>query len=101
MRAAMRCGQNSLPIFCLGVLLALASQVALLEISDGLPMQIALGLGGILMMIVTAMLLNALGIKPKGQLAHEDAAGTNGWRDRAYRPPSEAIIQRCISPDAR
>jgi hypothetical protein len=102
MRAAMRCGQNSLPIFCLGVLLALGSQVALLEISDGIPMQIGLSLVGILLMIVAAMLLNAIGFKPKRQTAHEDAAGmTNGWRDRAYRPPSEAAIQRCISPEAR
>jgi hypothetical protein len=58
MRGAMRCGENSLPIYCLGVLLALASHVALLDISDGLPMQIALSIGGILMMIVAAMLLN-------------------------------------------
>jgi len=102
MRAAICCGQNSLPIFCLGVVLALASQVALLEISDGLPMQIALSLGGILTMIVAAMLLNAIGIRPKRQPAREDPAGTtNGWSDRGYRPPSEAIIQRCISPEAR
>ncbi len=102
MRAAICCGHNSLPIFCLGVLLALASQVALLEISDGLAMQIALSLGGILVMIVAAMLLNAIGIKPKRQPTHEDAAGmANGWSDRAYHPPSEAIIQRCISPEAR
>ena len=102
MRAAICCGHNSLPIFCLGVLLALASQVALIEISDGLPMQIALSLGGILMMIVAAMLLDAIGIKPRRQPAHEDPAGTtNGWNERAYRPPSEAIIQRCISPEAR
>jgi len=102
MRAAICCGHNSLPIFCLGVLLALASQVALLEISDGLAMQIALSLGGILVMIVVAMLLNAIGIKPKQQPTLEDAAGTaNEWRDRTYRRPSEAIIQRCISPEAR
>ena len=37
-------GQNSLPIYCLGVLLTFASHVALLDISDGLPMQIALKL---------------------------------------------------------
>ena len=33
MRGAIRCGQNSLPIFCLGVLLAFASHVALLDVS--------------------------------------------------------------------
>ena len=65
MRGAMRCGENSLPIYCLGVLLALASHVALLDISDGLAMQIALSLGGILAMIVVAMLLNLISIKPR------------------------------------
>ena len=37
-----RCGQNSLPIYCLGILLAFASHTTLLHISDGLAMQIAL-----------------------------------------------------------
>jgi hypothetical protein len=78
MRGAMRCGENSLPIYCLGVLLALASHVALLNISDGLAMQIALSLGGILVMIVVAMLLNSIRIKPRRQprravaLEHDD-----------------------------
>jgi len=80
MRGAMRCGENSLPIYCLGVLLALASHVALLNISDGLAMQIALSLGGILVMIVAAMLLNSIRIKPRRQprrdvaLEHDDLA---------------------------
>jgi hypothetical protein len=73
MRGAMRCGENSLPIYCLGVLLALASHVALLDISNGLPMQIALSLGGVLVMIGAAMLLNSIRIKPKRQPAYDDA----------------------------
>ena len=67
MRGAILCGQNSLPIFCLGVLLAFASHVALLDISGGLAMQIALSLGGIVAMIAIAMLLNLISIKPKPQ----------------------------------
>jgi hypothetical protein len=63
MRAAIRCGQNSLPIYCLGVLLTYASQVALLDISDGLAMQIALSLTGIAAMIATATLLNSISTK--------------------------------------
>jgi hypothetical protein len=81
MRGAIRCGENSLPIYCLGVLLALASHVALLDISDGLPMQIALSLGGILIMIVVAMLLNSVGIKPKRQPPHDDALMRYGLID--------------------
>ena len=75
MTPVMRCGENSLPIYCLGVLLALASHVALLDISDGLPMQIALSLGGILMMIVAAMLLNSIRIKPERRPTQDDALG--------------------------
>ena len=67
MRGARRCGENSLPIYCLGVLLALASHMTLLDISDRLVMQIVLSLGGILMMIVAAILLHAIRIKPARQ----------------------------------
>jgi hypothetical protein len=67
MRGAIRCGRNSLPIYCLGVLLAFASHMALLDISDGLAMQIALSLGGIAAMITTATLLNLISIKPRQQ----------------------------------
>ena len=46
MRCAICCGENSLPIYCLGVLLAFASHLALLDISDGLAMQIVVSLAG-------------------------------------------------------
>lgn len=67
MRGAIRCGQNSLPIYCLGVLLAFVSHMALLDISNGLAMQIALSVGGIIAMIVSATLLNLISIKPRQQ----------------------------------
>jgi hypothetical protein len=67
MRGATRCGENSLAIYCLGVLLALASHMALVNISDGLAMQIALSLAGILVMVAAATLLNLIRIKPKRQ----------------------------------
>jgi hypothetical protein len=69
MRGAIRCGQNSLPIYCLGVLLAFASQMALLRISNGLAMQVVLSIGGIVAMIVGATLLNLINIKPRRQPA--------------------------------
>jgi hypothetical protein len=65
MRSAIRCGQNSLPIYCLGVLLTFVSHVVLLDISDGLAMQIALSLAGIAAMIATATLLNSISIEPR------------------------------------
>jgi hypothetical protein len=67
MRGAIRCGQNSLPIFCVGVLLAFASHTALHDISSGIAMQIALSLGGIVAMIATATLLNLTSHKPRQQ----------------------------------
>ena len=57
---------------CLGVLLALASHVTLLDISDGLAMQIALSLGEILVMIIAAVLLNSIRVEPRWQ-PQEDA----------------------------
>jgi hypothetical protein len=65
MRCAIRCGENSLSIYCLGVLLALASHMALVDISDGLAMQLALSLGGTLALIAAATLLNVIRIRPK------------------------------------
>jgi hypothetical protein len=65
MRGAIRCGENSLSIYCLGVLLALASHIVLVGISDGLAMQIALSLAGTLVMIAVASLLNLIRIKPR------------------------------------
>ena len=73
MRGAIRCGQNSLPIYCLGVLLAFVSQMALLDISNGLAMQIALSVGGIMAMIVSATLLNLISIKPRQQPARNSS----------------------------
>jgi hypothetical protein len=53
-KAVIRCGENSLAIYCLGVLLSFVALVALRRISDGLPMQIAVSVAGILVMIVAA-----------------------------------------------
>src|SRR5258708_4382130 len=73
MRGAILCGQNSLPIYCLGVLLALVSYMALLDISNGLAMQIALSVGGIMAMVATATLLNLISIQPTQQSARNSS----------------------------
>ena len=67
MRSAICCGQNSLPIYCIGVLLAFAGHMALFTISDGLAMQIAVSLVGIAAMVATATLLNLISIIPRQQ----------------------------------
>jgi hypothetical protein len=67
MRGAIRCGENSLAIYCLGVLLALASRIALVNISDELAMQIVISLAGVPVMIAAASLLSSIKIKPRQQ----------------------------------
>jgi hypothetical protein len=67
MRGAISCGENSLAIYCLGVLLALAGQIVLIDISHNLAMQITLSIAGILVMIAAATLLSLIRIKPGRQ----------------------------------
>jgi hypothetical protein len=91
MRGAIHCGQNSLPIYCLGVLLAFATHMTLLDISDGIAMQIVLSFGGILVMIVTAMLLNSISIKP----------GRQPQWTRPTEPVTATFRQDCPKNDLR
>ena len=58
LRPAIRCGQHSLEIFCLGVFLAFAGQFIISEYSGGPVTQIAISLAGILIMIATASLIS-------------------------------------------
>ncbi|MCC8968055.1 OpgC domain-containing protein [Bradyrhizobium sp. Pear76] len=83
LRGARCCGENSLPIYCLGVLLVLVSQFDLFDISNRPSMQIAFSLAGILMMIVVAAFLNALSTrrKPAADAVDRDmSAAVTGWK---------------------
>jgi hypothetical protein len=98
MRGAIRCGENSLAIFCLGVLLALASHIVLVDISDGLAMQIALSLTGILVMIAAATLLNLIRSKPRAaaEIVLMAAIPENGHETRAMpRSPKSPSAMIC------
>ena len=57
MRPAIICGQHSLEIFCLGVFLAFAGHFAMVEISDGIAMQILVSAVGIVAMVAVAWLI--------------------------------------------
>jgi hypothetical protein len=57
MMAMIRCGENSLSIYCLGVLLAFIAHVILTEVSAGLAMQAAVSFAGIVVMVALATLL--------------------------------------------
>jgi hypothetical protein len=58
LQPAIRCGQNSLEIFCLGVFLAFAGQFVIGEYSGGPLVQVAISLIGILIMIAVANLIS-------------------------------------------
>ena len=51
LRGAVRCGENSLEVYCLGVLLALVAHVLLLRISGGVAAQVTVSAVGILLII--------------------------------------------------
>jgi hypothetical protein len=84
MRGAILCGRNSLPIYCLGVLLAFACHIALLDISNGFAMQLALSAGGIVMMVAAARLLDLISIKPGRQLAKDRALPAQSGRAMSH-----------------
>jgi len=58
LQPAIRCGQHSLEIFCLGVFLAFAGQFIIAESSGGPLLQTAISALGIIIMIATANLLS-------------------------------------------
>ena len=58
MRPAILCGQHSLEIFCLGVFLSFVGHFAMVEISDGIAMQVAISVLGIVVMVATAALIS-------------------------------------------
>ena len=58
LRPAILSGQHSLEIFCLGVFLSFAAHFAMVEINQGVIMQIATSILGIVLMIATAALIS-------------------------------------------
>jgi hypothetical protein len=57
-RPAIVCGQHSLEIFCLGVFLSFAGHFVFTEVSNRLPVQVAVSVAGIAIMVGAAMLLS-------------------------------------------
>ena len=62
LRGAVRCGENSLEIYCLGVLLSLAAYVLLIRFAGGVAAQVAVSAVGILMLVAFAALSTWIGI---------------------------------------
>ena len=57
MTAIIRCGENSLAIYCLGVLLSLIGHVVLTKFFGTIAMQAAVSIAGIVLMIIAATLM--------------------------------------------
>jgi len=76
LRPAILCGQHSLEIFCLGVFLSFAAHFAMVEINQGVAMQIAMSLLGIMLMIATAALISWYkGIEGRSPRSRPDPPG--------------------------
>ncbi|SRR5579885_111470 len=72
------CGQNSLHIFCLGIVLSVLGHFVLTDVYAGVAMQLTVNLAGVALMIATASLLQWF------------KAASRRPRDRAVQPaPSE------------
>jgi hypothetical protein len=56
-RLIVRCGQHSLQVFCLGILLSVLGRILLTSFRDGIVMQLAVDLAGIVLMVGIADLL--------------------------------------------
>lgn len=67
LRGAIRCGENSLEIYCAGVLLSLAAHAVLVEVSPGLPMQVVVSAAGVAILIAAGAGLTWLKIESKSQ----------------------------------
>jgi hypothetical protein len=57
MMAMIRCGENSLSMYCLGVLLSFMAHAILIDVSGGLAAELTVTMAGIAVMVVAATLL--------------------------------------------
>jgi hypothetical protein len=59
-RLVINCGQHSLPVFCVSIVLSLTAWVILLEAKDSLLLQLAVNIGGVALLGLTARQLAQL-----------------------------------------
>ncbi len=71
-RPIVLCGQNSLYIFCLGILLAVLGHFVLAEITDRIPVQLLVNAAGVILMIFSAFII--------------------AWYKKASRPTASAAV---------
>jgi hypothetical protein len=78
-RLVINCGQHSLPVFCLSIVLSLAGYVILVEAGRGILLQIAVNIGGVALMGLTAWKLARLKQARARHSAPRDTIKAAGW----------------------
>jgi hypothetical protein len=78
----IRCGQHSLQIFCLGILLSVFGYIVLTSVRADIPMQLAIDFGGILLMVAVAALLTWSKASGRRSAAAVAASTTSAARRR-------------------
>jgi len=84
-KLVINCGQHSLPVFCLSIILSLTGFVILVEGGHGLILQTAVNAGGIALLGLAAWILAE--VKRPRQAAA--SAGLDGAEASAYSPPPQ------------
>ena len=89
----IRCGQHSLQIFCLGILLSVLGYILLTSVRGDIPMQLAIDFGGILLMVAVAALLTwskASGRQAAAAVAASTTSAARRWRLDGLRQQAAA-----------
>jgi hypothetical protein len=84
----VRCGQHSLQVFCLGILLSVLGQILLTSLRDDIAMKLAISLGGIALMTGLAGLLTWY---KANDSMHSDAAIAASTNSQARRRSVAAV----------
>ena len=101
-KLVINCGQHSLPIFCLSVVLSLAGFVILVEGGHGFILQTAVNAGGIALLGLTAWTL----AQAKRSRQAASVGSMAPWlrpirrrgHDNACSPPTQVAASRCKAP---
>jgi hypothetical protein len=94
----IRCGQHSLQVFCLGILLSVLAQILLTSFRDGILMQLAISFAGIALMTGMAGLLTWYKASNAMQSGAAIAAGTSFEARRRTTAGSRVSRERVGGP---
>ena len=90
-RPLIKCGQQSLEVFCVGVFLAVGAHVALVEVSGAIWMQIVVSVVGITLMTAVAYYRSWSKSADKVKSPASTAPKTSSSETRSRRRPRHRI----------